>query len=107
MAKAFETLLEAFTPEERAEIERHTQALVAEYELLSALRRRRNLTQEELAKLMDVRQASISKLEHQHDILVGTLSKYIAALGGELEIRAKFPDGVVKLRQFSKQDVTG
>ncbi len=56
---------------------------------------------------MDVRQASISKLEHQHDILVGTLSKYIAALGGELEIRAKFPDGVVKLRQFSKQDVTG
>ncbi|MBS3967131.1 MAG: helix-turn-helix transcriptional regulator [Truepera sp.] len=98
----FDTLLREFTPEERAEIARHTQALIAEYELLGALRKRRNLTQQDLAKLMAVRQASISKIEHQRDILVGTLSKYIEALGGELEIRVKFPDGVVKLRQFAE-----
>jgi transcriptional regulator with XRE-family HTH domain len=107
MAKPFERLLEEFTPEERGEIEAHTQALIAEYEFLSALRKARKLTQKDLAKLMEVRQASISKLERQHDILVGTLNNYIRALGGELEIRAKFPDGVVTLSQFTRRDTSG
>lgn len=101
MAKAFSDYLEKFTPEEREEIKAHTQLLVAEYELLSKLRKNRDLTQKELAELMEIRQASVSKLEHQDDIRVGTLEKYVKALGGELEIRVTFPDETVTIRQFS------
>jgi len=36
---------------------------------------------------MEIRQSVISKIEHQDDILVKTLERYIKALGGELEIR--------------------
>ena len=32
--------------------------------------------------------------------MIRTLERYIRALGGELEIHAKFPDRDVKLRQF-------
>ncbi len=46
----------------------------------------------ELAAIMGVRQASISKLENQHDMRLGTLRRYVEALGGELEIRVTFPD---------------
>jgi hypothetical protein len=50
-----------------------------------------------------VRQNAISKLENQDDILVKTLAKYVGALGGELEIRARFDDKVVVLHQFTKE----
>lgn len=103
MAKTFSDYLEKFTPEEQGEIKAHTRLLVAEYELLAKLRQDHDLTQQELADLMNIRQASVSKLEHQNDILVSTLQTYVEALGGELEIRAKFPDGAVTLSQFAKK----
>ena len=65
MAKAFSDYLETFTPEEREEIKAHTRLLVAEYELLGKLRKDHDLTQKELADLMNIRQASVSKLERQ------------------------------------------
>jgi hypothetical protein len=33
---------------------------------------------------------------------IGTLSKFIEAMGGQLEIRAIFPDGSVRITQFSR-----
>lgn len=42
-------------------------------------------------------------IENQEDILVKTLERYIKALGGELEVRAKFPDRVVMLSQFTSR----
>jgi len=43
---------------------------------------------------MRIKQASVSKMEGQTDMYISTLRKYIAAMGGELEIVAKFPDGM-------------
>ena len=60
---------------------------------LRELREARGLSQMELADRMDVQQASISKLEHGRDMRVSTLRSLVAALGGELAIVAKFPDG--------------
>ena len=92
MAKPFRRLIEGMPAERRARIEGRTDALVEQYQLLRALRLDRNMTQEELAAIMGLRQASISKFENQGDMRLGTLRRYVEALGGELEISVRFPD---------------
>jgi DNA-binding XRE family transcriptional regulator len=67
--------------------------------LLRRLREVRELTQERLALELGIRQATISKLERRTDVYVSTLAKVVAALGGRLEIRARFAEGVVHLLQ--------
>ena len=69
--------------------------------MLSKLRKSRDPTQKELADLMEIRQASVLKLEQQDDIMVGTLEEYVKALRGELEIRMTFSYETVTIRQFS------
>jgi DNA-binding XRE family transcriptional regulator len=82
-------------------IEKGKELLLMEVDLLAKLRKDRELTQEELADILEIRQSAISKLESQDDIMVKTLERYVEALGGELEIRAKFPNKVVTLTQFT------
>jgi hypothetical protein len=53
-----------------------------------------------LAATLGIRQPSLSKLEKQSDIQVSTLRKIVKALGGELEIVARFPKQAVRLKQF-------
>ncbi len=103
MAKSFGELTKDFSEERQARIKKGTELLVMEHDLLATLRKDQELTQQELADILEIRQAAISKIESQEDILVRTLEKYIRALGGELEIRAKFPDKVVALTQFTKR----
>ncbi len=64
---------------------------------LQALREHRNVSQETLAKLMELSQASISKTERRGDMLLSTLQSFIEALGGELRISAKFPKETIEL----------
>jgi len=44
--------------------------------------------------------AAVSKMEHQSDVYVSTLRRFIAALGSELRIVAHFPHGDVVINQF-------
>jgi transcriptional regulator with XRE-family HTH domain len=67
-------------------------------ELRGALR----LTQQQLAKTLNVDQSAISKLERRTDMYVSTLERFIEAMGGRLEIRAVFPTGAVRITQFEK-----
>jgi DNA-binding XRE family transcriptional regulator len=67
-------------------------------ELRDALR----MTQQELAQTLNVDQSAISKLQHQTDMYVSTLRRCIAAMGGQLEIRAVFPQGTVRINQFER-----
>lgn len=97
MAKPFRRLVDELPPERRERIEAHTQALVQEYGLLKALRRNRRVSQEQLAALMGIRQASVSKIENQADMRLSTLRRYVEALGGQLEVRIRFPDREVRL----------
>lgn len=100
----FSELTKDFTDEDRQIVQKTKQVLFMEYDLVSQLRKDRELTQKEVAEIMKIRQAAISKLEHQEDILIQTLGRYIRALGGELEIKAKFPDREVTLKQFTQRD---
>jgi transcriptional regulator with XRE-family HTH domain len=61
---------------------------------LDEIRRARGMTQVTLASAMGVSQAQITKVEHQADLYVSTLRRFVEAMGGELELVARFPDGV-------------
>lgn len=69
---------------------------------LAELRAAMDMTQESLANALHVKQASISKMERRSDMYISTLSKIIEAMGGELQIVAKMPNGNVKIRQFTQ-----
>jgi transcriptional regulator with XRE-family HTH domain len=69
---------------------------------LTELRHARQLSQQQLAGVLHVKQASISKLERRTDMYISTLRNFIRAMGGELEIVARFPDGSVKINQFEE-----
>ena len=62
---------------------------------LTEMRAHRNLTQKDVAAVLNVTQANVSRIEHEDDVYLSTLRAYIEALGGELEITARFPDGDV------------
>ncbi|MES1964958.1 helix-turn-helix domain-containing protein [Psychrobacter sp. AH5] len=64
---------------------------------LAKLRKIKQLKQTELAAIMGVSQASISKVESGKDIQLSTLQNYVRALGGEVSIIAKMPNSDVIL----------
>ena len=73
---------------------------------LEELRAARHLTQERLAQILGVKQSAISRMERRTDVYVSTLSSFIEAMGGKLEIRAVFPDGSVVINQFADAQVS-
>ena len=75
--------------ERAAKLRQETLAEIGLYQL----RIDSQLSQVELAELLDVTQPAISKLEHAEDLRISTLRNYIEALGGELTIAAEFGDG--------------
>jgi DNA-binding XRE family transcriptional regulator len=64
---------------------------------LAKLRAQQDKTQQEMAEILGVTQANISRIEHEEDLYLSTLRSYVAALGGELEVNAVFADGKVAL----------
>lgn len=97
MARPYSELRKTMSPERRERAGVRTQAMLKEIRL-AELRQAVDKTQRELAEYLGVSQAAISKLEQQPDMLLKTLSKYVAGLGGELIVSARFPDGDVELR---------
>jgi transcriptional regulator with XRE-family HTH domain len=69
---------------------------------LDALRDAKQLTQVQIAQLLKISQGAVSKVERRTDMFVSTLRNYVRAIGGDLEIRAVFPDGDVLIDQFSE-----
>ena len=100
MAKKYQELRDKMSPARRARVDARVQAAIAEMPL-NELRRARELTQSTLATTMETSQSEISKIEQRTDCYVSTLRNYIKAMGGELDIVARFRDGSVKVSQFS------
>jgi transcriptional regulator with XRE-family HTH domain len=99
MSKPFSTLRGKMKPEAQRQAAIKTELMLAEMPL-QELRQARNLTQEQLAGALAVNQAAVSKLEKRTDMYVSTLRNFVRAMGGDLEIVAKFPDGAVQISQF-------
>jgi DNA-binding XRE family transcriptional regulator len=87
----------------RKKIARRTEALIAEELTMRELRKARNITQVQLAKALGVKQEQISRIEKRTDLHLSTLRRAVEAMGGELILSAKFPDGApVRLIGFSE-----
>lgn len=100
MAKSFNELRARMSPERRARNEAGTKTILRELRL-NELRRAFQLSQEQIAELLQVKQSTVSKMEHNTDILISTLRRYLDAMGVRLVIRAEFPDGEeVEITQF-------
>ncbi|MBZ5619605.1 MAG: helix-turn-helix transcriptional regulator [Acidobacteriia bacterium] len=100
--KKFSELQSKMSPEQRKQNEAEAERMMRELPL-DELRAARNLTQEHLAKIMGVKQSAISRMERRADVYVSTLSSFIEAMGGHLEIRAVFPEGAVLINQFGEE----
>lgn len=103
MAKQFSELRAQMSPESQARAEAQAQTLLAEMPL-NELRQARGLSQKRLAELLRVQQPSIAKLERRTDMYLSTLRSHIEAMGGQLEVVARFPDGAVKISNFADLD---
>jgi plasmid maintenance system antidote protein VapI len=100
MARSFDELVKRTTAKKtRAKAARRTQQLLGEL-LLSEVRELIGKSQQEVAESLEMKQPSLSKLEKQADMQISTLRKIVAALGGELQVLARFPNGIVRIDQF-------
>jgi|GEM_PF-110643 ribosome-binding protein aMBF1 (putative translation factor) len=100
MARKFAELRAKMSGESRARAHALYQEMVAEM-ALHELRRARGMSQEMLAKMLGIKQPNVAKMEKRADTYISTLRATIEAMGGTLDIVARFPDGRVKIKNFS------
>lgn len=99
--KPFEELRKKMSPAAQKRSKKMAKKLLQEM-ALGELRHAKELSQEELSKRLHVEQPQVSRLEKRTDMYISTLRKYVEAVGGHMEIIAKFPGGNVLINQFEK-----
>ena len=99
MARNFKELREKMEPVRRARVEKRVQEALKAMPL-DELRQARELTQTQLAQVLQVSQGAVSKVERRADMYISTLRSYVRAIGGDLQIRAVFPEGEMLIDQF-------
>src|SRR5580700_9077815 len=92
MARNFKELQAKMDPARRSETQQRVRDELRRM-ALDELRSAKQLTQADMAEMLDVPQSSISRIERRADMYLSTLRNYIHAMGGVLQIQAVFPDG--------------
>lgn len=59
---------------------------------LAQLRRARSLTQATMAEAAGMAQGDVSRLERRKDAYIGTVRRFVEALGGKFTMLVEFPD---------------
>ena len=101
MAHKFSELRARMTPQAQARSAAKAEIMLAEMPL-NELRQARGHSQKMLADVLHVQQPSIAKMEKRTDMYLSTLRRHIEAVGGQLEVVARFPDGAVKISNFAE-----
>ena len=99
MAQPLSELLKQVSPEVKAAAAAKAAEMLAEM-TLAELRQQRNSTQVDVAARLGIKQPNIAQLERRDDIYLSTLRSYVEALGGTLDLIARFPDGASASIQF-------
>ena len=99
MSKAFSTLRKKMSVKAQKSADMKTKILLKEMPL-QELRQALKMSQIKMAKLLHTKQANVSRIERRTDMYISTLRSFIEAMGGELDIVARFPEGEVHINQF-------
>lgn len=101
MTKTLKSKLNKLPAERRKKISKRAKELITREMTLRDLRKALALTQTDVSSKLHMNQEAISRLERRSDILLSTLISYIKAMGGELNLTAKFPNRTsIKLSGF-------
>lgn len=92
MATSLTRKLKQLPKQRRQQIQARAAQLIAQEMSLRDLRLARQLTQEKMAELLNIRQEGISRLEKRSDLHLSTLREVVKAMGGELRLVVEFPD---------------
>jgi DNA-binding XRE family transcriptional regulator len=103
MAERFEKLRLKMHPDARQQSDRLAQDMLSKMSL-AELRGVRGLSQQDMADHLNVQQPAVAKLEARQDMRISTLRKHVQALGGRLELIARFPDQSVLIAQQGNSD---
>ena len=98
---SFAKLRAGMTPAQQKAVADKVAALSADMSL-AELRQARQLTQQMLSGTLQVGQAAVAKMEKRTDMYVGNLRRFVEAMGGELDVIARFPEGSVKINNFAE-----
>jgi len=103
MNKSFNALRKKMSPSAQNAAAEKTKQMLKEMPL-QELRQAHQMSQERIAEIMHTKQANVSRIERRTDMYISTLRSYIEAMGGELDIIARFPNGEVHINQFEDID---
>lgn len=84
-----------FSDKQKQAIEARYRDLRDDYMTLQEIRKHQNITQEDMANLLGIRQENVSRMERRKDMRISTIKEYVEALGGKIEVTAVFPDNKV------------
>ncbi|RUO53514.1 helix-turn-helix domain-containing protein [Pseudidiomarina homiensis] len=101
MVKKLKEFEAEMSPDVLSKANAQAKQIIAEIKL-KELRKQQGVSQAELASALGVAQANISQIEGRGDARISTLSSYVRALGGELELHARFPDGQLVRLNFDQ-----
>jgi transcriptional regulator with XRE-family HTH domain len=92
MPRNVNDIINKLTRAQRRKVEARAAQLIAEEMTLQELRRARKITQQKMAKSLNIGQEGVSKIERRSDLLISTLRRTVEAMGGSLSLVAEFPD---------------
>ena len=99
MSATLQSIIEEFSNEDQALIQSKASVLAEEMvrhaDSLAEVRLALVKTQDEVARVLNVKQNAVAQLEKRSDLLLSTLRKYVEAMGGELAVSVKTGGGTV------------
>ncbi|HKM95598.1 MAG TPA: helix-turn-helix domain-containing protein [Buttiauxella sp.] len=96
--RTLDEIISTLSPERQKRVAEGTQELILEC-CLHMIREQKGWSQQQLAEAMGISQPAVTAIEKRgNEVKLGTLKRYIEALGGKLSLQIEFPDGVKQLK---------
>jgi len=99
MSTTLQSIIEEFSAGDQKLIQRKASVLAEEMirhaDSLAEVRTALVKTQDEVARVLNVKQNAVAQLEKRSDLLLSTLRKYVEAMGGELAVAVRTGGGTV------------
>jgi transcriptional regulator with XRE-family HTH domain len=108
MVADFNELFARMSPKRQANVAQRVEEIHSSP--LYRIRKALQFTQDQVAEELGLGQAAVSRLERRSDMMISTLRRFVGAMGGELEIRARFPEGdiiIENIGSLGSEPVTG